>query len=72
MAEKIITIEAKAWIIKYFRADSTEYLFFFDKIKGIKDKRLTSSPSQAINHEFAEIEIRIEMTKDIKKSTKAG
>lgn len=64
LTEKMIKIEAKAWIKKYFKADSVEYLFFFLMINGIKDKRLISNPSQAPIQEFAEIVITIELISD--------
>lgn len=71
-AEVIIKIEAKAWVRKYFKADSVEYLFFLLIISGIKDNKFTSKPSQAINHEFAEIVIITEVINEIKKRIKEG
>lgn len=50
-ADKIITDDPNAWIRKYLRADSEEYWLFFEEIRGINDKRLSSSPTQAPNQE---------------------
>lgn len=53
-AERIIIEDPRAWIRKYLRADSDEYWLFFEEIKGINDKRLSSSPTQAPNQEDEE------------------
>lgn len=58
---KIMKIEANLWVRKYFKADSTEYLFFLFSINGIKAKRLISKPTQAINHELVEVVTKIEV-----------
>lgn len=56
----IITIDdPRAWIKKYFNAASEEYWLFLEEIKGIKDKRLSSSPIQAPNQEDDETERRV-------------
>lgn len=55
-AERIIIDDPNAWIRKYLRADSDEYWLFLDEIKGINDKRLSSSPTQAPNQEEEEID----------------
>lgn len=53
-AERIIIDDPNAWIRKYLRADSEEYWLFLEEIKGINDKRLSSSPTQAPNQEDEE------------------
>ena len=53
----IMKEDPKAWIKKYFKAASEEYRLFIVKIKGIKDIRLSSNPTQAINHDGAEMAI---------------
>jgi len=55
-ADMIIIDEPNAWIKKYFKADSEEYWLFLEEIKGINDKRLSSSPTQAPNQEEEEID----------------
>lgn len=42
---------------KYFKAASEEKVFCFEKIRGMKERRLSSSPTQLINHEGEEIAI---------------
>jgi len=53
-ADKMINEEPRAWIRKYFKAASEEYWLFLDEIKGIKDNRLSSSPTQAPNQDEEE------------------
>lgn len=55
-AERIITDDPSAWMRKYLRADSDEYWLFLEETKGINDKRLSSSPTQAPNQEEEEID----------------
>lgn len=43
-------IDAKAWMIKYFMADSVDDCVF-NIIRGINDRRLISSPIHILNHE---------------------
>lgn len=40
--------------MKYFREASAENLFLKDFIRGIRESKLISNPSQAINHEVEE------------------
>lgn len=49
--EKRRIIEAIAWVIKYFIADSEEYIFFVDLNRGIIERRLISSPIHIEIHE---------------------
>ena len=49
------TVEAMAWVIKYFRDDSVERIFFCLFNRGIIDRRLISSPSHIPIHEYDEI-----------------
>lgn len=51
-------MDAKAWVRKYFKAASEDIIFLL-AIKGIKDNKLTSSPTQAPNQEEEETEIRV-------------
>jgi hypothetical protein len=51
--------EARAWTKKYLREASVENKFFELVIKGIKERRLISSPIHAPNHELAEVEINV-------------
>lgn len=57
------TLEARAWVIKYFKADSEGYELFELVIKGIIDKRLISNPIHILNHEYDEIVIRVPIIK---------
>jgi hypothetical protein len=62
--------EAKAWIKKYFKEASVVIKLEELVIKGIKDRRLISRPTQAPNQEFAEILIivplkRVKMNKSL-------
>jgi len=52
----MIIDDPSAWIRKYFKADSEEYRLFLEEIKGINDKRFSSSPTQAPNQEEEEID----------------
>lgn len=64
----MINEEEKAWIKKYFKADSDEYLFFLFIINGIIDNRFNSNPTQEENHEkeeIAKIDPRIRVDKKI-------
>lgn len=60
-------IDAKAWVIKYFIADSDENIFFVDVIKGIIERRLISRPIHILNHEYEQIEIRVPIINVLKK-----
>lgn len=62
-ADKTIIEDPNAWIRKYLRADSEEYWLFLEEIRGIKDKRLSSSPTQAPNHEDEEIDKVVPISK---------
>jgi len=62
-ADKIIIDDPNAWIRKYLRADSEEYWLFLEEIKGIKDKRLSSRPTQAPNQEEEEIDKVVPISK---------
>ena len=53
-AARIIIEDPRAWIKKYFSAASEEYWLFFAEIRGIKDNKLSSRPTQAPNQEEAE------------------
>ena len=55
----MIIVEARAWIRKYFRADSDKNEFGLVVIRGINDIRFISNPIQAPNQEEEEIEIRV-------------
>lgn len=70
-ADRIIIDDPKAWIRKYLRADSEEYWFPFEEIKGIKDKRLSSSPTQALDQEDEEID-KIVPIKRVNKNKSCG
>lgn len=54
--ERIIRVDARAWIKKYFRAASEEYGFILVAIRGIKDIRLSSNPIQAPNQDVEDTE----------------
>jgi hypothetical protein len=58
--------EANAWVRKYFKAASVDNRLFVSIIKGIKDSKLISSPTQAPIHELAEIEIKVPLIKVIR------
>lgn len=59
------TIEAKAWVKKYFNELSVEIkLLLF--IRGIKDNKLISNPIHTLIQELAEIEIKVPIIKHIK------
>lgn len=47
--------DPNAWIKKYFRLASDEYWLFFVIIRGIKERRFNSKPTQAPNQEEDEI-----------------
>lgn len=53
-------IEAVTWVIKYFKADSAWYLFFFKFIKGINTNILISIINQVINQVFVDIISKVE------------
>lgn len=57
-ANRIIA-EARAWVKKYFNLASEENWLVSEEIKGINDKRLSSSPIQAVNHDDEETAIII-------------
>lgn len=58
--------EANAWVRKYFNAASVDNRLFVSIIKGIKDNKLISKPTQAPIHELAEIEIKVPLIKVIR------
>jgi len=58
-----MTEDPNAWIRKYLRADSEEYWLFFDEIKGIKDNKFNSNPTQAPNQEEEEIDNTVPISK---------
>lgn len=60
--------EAKAWVRKYFNDDSEENKFFVLIIKGIKDKRLISNPIHIPSQEDEEIEIKVPIIIERKKT----
>lgn len=65
-------IELKAWIKKYFSAASEENEFRFDRIKGIKDIVLSSSPSHLVNQVADETAIVIPKIKVVENNHEAG
>lgn len=46
------TVEAKAWVKKYFKEDSVDFKLLLSLIRGIKDNKLISKPIQAPNQEL--------------------
>ena len=64
--------EPRAWIKKYLSAASDEYRLDFDEIRGVKERRFSSKPSQLVNQEFAEIAIVVPSTRDIINATRLG
>jgi len=56
IAERRI-IEARAWIRKYFSADSVIRWLLVFEVRGIKDRRLISNPIQAPYQEVDDTEI---------------
>ena len=68
----IITVEPRAWIKKYLRADSEEYEFWWEQMIGTKDKRLSSSPSQLENQELADTAIMVPEISVLKNKIRAG
>lgn len=47
------TVDAKAWVKKYFKEASVDIkLFLLSLIRGIKDNKLISRPIQAPNQEL--------------------
>lgn len=54
-------MEAAAWIIKYFNADSLEIIFLYSRIKGINESILNSRPIQIPSQLEDEIEINVLM-----------
>lgn len=56
--ENKISVEANAWVIKYFREASEEKRFFLLFIRGIIDRRLISNPSHIPIQVMDEIEIK--------------
>jgi len=63
--------DPKAWIRKYFNADSEEYWFLFEEIKGINDKRLSSKPTHAPNQEEEETD-KVVPIRSVKKNKICG
>lgn len=49
------TLDAKAWVRKYFKDASEEKRLFNFIVKGIKDNKLISNPIQTLNHEDEQI-----------------
>jgi len=49
--ENRIIKEERAWVIKYFMADSDDNMFFVDVIRGMIDNKLISSPIHIPNQE---------------------
>jgi len=68
-AAKIIIEDPSAWIKKYLSAASDEYWLFLVEIRGIKDKRLSSNPTQAPNQEEEEAARTVPNNKVKKKRT---
>ena len=62
------TVDAIAWIKKYFNEASVDIRLFLllSLIKGIKDNKLISNPIQAPNQEFDEIVIIVPVIKIIR------
>jgi len=67
-----IKADPKAWIRKYFRAASDEYKFDFDVMRGMKESRFSSSPSQAVNHEEEEKAIKVPVRRESINNNRAG
>lgn len=65
--EAIRMIDEMAWARKYLIADSVDLILVYLKITGMKLIRLSSNPSQQVNHEFAEIAINVPKIREIKK-----
>jgi hypothetical protein len=63
IAPKIKTAEAKAWVRKYFKADSVANWFDLSDIKGIKDNKLISKPIQEPNQEEEDTAIKVPVIK---------
>lgn len=57
--------DAKAWVKKYFSEASVD-INLSSLIRGIKANKLISKPIQALNQEFAEIEIKVLEIKIVK------
>lgn len=53
------TLEAKAWVKKYFNEASDENKLFDFIVKGIKDNKLISRPIHTLNHDEEEILINV-------------
>lgn len=49
------TLEAKAWVRKYFNDASEENKLFNFIVKGINDNKLISNPIQILNHDDEQI-----------------
>lgn len=60
------TLEARAWVRKYFRAASEDFKLLISFIKGINAIKLISNPIQMLNHELAVTANRVPMTNTIK------
>lgn len=56
------TVEAKAWVKKYFKEDSVD-IKLLSLIRGIKANKLISSPIQALNQELEETVINVPIIK---------
>lgn len=56
------TIEAKAWVKKYFKELSVEIILLLF-IRGINDNKLISNPIQTLIQELAEILINVPIIK---------
>jgi len=57
------TLDANAWVKKYFREASDENKLLDFIVKGIKDNKLISSPIHTLNHDEEEILIIVPKNK---------
>lgn len=67
-----IMAEPRAWTKKYFKAASDEYELNLDEMMGMKERRFSSSPSQLVNHELAEVAMTIPKISDLEKTMRLG
>lgn len=66
MIKKSNTLEAKAWVKKYFKIASEEKRLLFFIIKGINDNKLISKPIQILNQDEEQILIKVPKNNIIK------
>ena len=66
------TVDPRAWIKKYFRAASDEYWLSFIEIRGIKERRFSSSPIQTPNQDLDPTEIAIPSTNVARNNCREG